>query len=412
MSRIGRKDLVALVADDSPAMRTYLGALLAQNGVDTILEAADGTEALRVMRDARPPVNVVFCDLDMPAMDGVDTLRRIALPHPEVSVVVFSAMDPRVMNTVAQMSEVQGLEVLGILSKPFSEKDVRGQLDRWRHARRADIRVQRVECTADEIEAALATDRIEVHFQPKARLADGQVIGVEALVRLRDPYLGSLLPASFLAVAERSGLMPAITQRVLQHSLRQASQWDRDSLALDLAVNLAPSILQRLEWPDTIAQLAARYRFPVERVTLEVTEQHVDANPEMLHNAARFRIKGFQLSVDDFGTGDSGISRLRSLPFTELKVDRSFTVEAANREDLRTMLHTSIELAHRLHMDVVAEGVETWDQWAMLKQYGCDSAQGNLIAPALPADQLPDCVAQWHARMRDGTARPSQAAAH
>src|SRR5688572_8494281 len=126
MSRIGRKDLVALVADDSPAMRTYLGALLAQNGVDTILEAADGTEALRVMRDARPPVNVVFCDLDMPAMDGVDTLRRIALAHPEVSVVVFSAMDPRVMNTVAQMSEVQGLEVLGILSKPFSELDVRG----------------------------------------------------------------------------------------------------------------------------------------------------------------------------------------------------------------------------------------------------------------------------------------------
>jgi EAL domain-containing protein (putative c-di-GMP-specific phosphodiesterase class I) len=317
-----------------------------------------------------------------------------------------------VMNTVAQMSEVQGLEVLGILSKPFSEQDVRGQLDRWRHARRADVKVQRVECTADEIEAALGTDRIEVHYQPKARLSDGEVVGVEALVRLRDPYLGSLLPVSFLGVAERSGLMPAITQRVLQHSLRQASQWDRDGLSLDLSVNLAPSILQRLEWPDTIAQLAARYRYPVERLTLEVTEQHVDANPEMLHNAARFRIKGFQLSVDDFGTGDSGISRLRSLPFTELKVDRSFTVEAAHREDLRTMLQTSIELAHRLHMDVVAEGVETWEQWAMLKQFGCDSAQGNLASPALPAELLPDAMAQWRVRVRGRAPVAAHAGAH
>lgn len=400
MTRVGRRDLVALVADDSPAMRTYLSALLARNGVDHVFEAGDGLEALRLLRDARPAVNVMFCDLDMPSMDGVDTLRRVALAHPEVSVVVFSAMDPRVMNTVARMSEVQGLEVLGILAKPFSEKDVRAQLDRWRIARRRDVQVQRVECTPDEIEAALKDDRIEVYYQPKVRLSDGVPVGVEALVRLRYPHVGIIAPSLFLVVAEAANLMPAITQRVLERSLQQASRWAMNGLSLDLAVNLAPSILRRLEWPDAIAGLAGRYGFPAERITLEVTEQHVDTHPEMLHNAARFRIKGFQLAVDDFGTGDSGISRLRSLPFTELKIDQSFTLEAASREDLRTLLQTSVELAHRLHMGVVAEGVETADQWAMLAQYGCDAVQGNYITPAIPADQIPDSLARWSSRVR------------
>lgn len=399
MTHKDRRELVALVADDSAAMRAYLCAVLSNNGVDRCFEAHDGATALRAMRDASPPVNLVFCDLDMPGMDGVDTLRRIALAHPDVSIVVFSGMDPRVMSAVAQMSETQGLEVLGVLGKPFSDAEVVSLLNRWRHARRASVRVKRAELTAEEISAALAGDCLEVYFQPQARMSDGEPLAVEALVRLNDPHLGVLSPASFLPMAEASGLMPAITFRVLELALGQAGRWLREGLPLSLAVNLAPAMLRRLDLPDMIATIAARHEVPNERLTLEITENHTEMGAEMLHNAARLRIKGFQLSVDDFGTGDSGIVRLRNLPFTELKIDGSFVAEALERDDLRSMLRTSVDLGHRLGMTVVAEGVETWDQWRLLRGYECDSAQGFLASPAVPAEQVPDCLEGWRARM-------------
>lgn len=400
MPRKDRKQLVALVADDSAAMRAYLCAVLAKSGVDCTFEASDGASALRAMRDARPPINLVFCDLDMPGMDGVDTLRRIALAHPDVSIVVFSGMDPRVLSTVAQMSETQGLEVLGVLGKPFSEQEVGSLLDRWRTARRASVRVKRAELTAEEIAAALAANCLEVYYQMQTRMSDGEPFAVEALVRLNDPHLGVLSPASFLPMAEASGQMPAITMRVLEQALRQAGQWTRDGLQLALSVNLAPAMLRRLDLPDMISALAARHGFANDRLTLEITENHSELGPEMLHNAARLRIKGFQLSVDDFGTGDSGIVRLRNLPFTELKIDGSFVAEALERDDLRSMLRTSVDLGHRLGMNVVAEGVETWDQWRLLRGYECDSAQGFLAAPAVPGDQIPDCLQGWRSRVQ------------
>lgn len=400
MARMNRKELVALVVDDSASMRQFLTAVLRQNGVDRVFEASDGASALRLMRDASPLVNIVFCDLEMPGMDGVDTLRRIALAHPDVSVVVFSGLDPRILSTVAQMSEIHGLEVLGVLGKPFSEGEVGSLLDRWREARRHNVRIQRAELTPDEIEAALREDRIDVHYQLMTRMSDGEPLSVEALVRLNDPHLGILSPAAFLPVAEAANLITPITHRVLEKSLEQASQWAAEGVGLHLSINLAPHLLRRLDLPDGIASVCTKHKFPPDRVTLEITESRMDLSPEMLHNAARLRIKGFNLSVDDFGTGDSGIARLRTLPFTELKIDRLFTGEALQREDLRTMLRTSVELGHRLHMMVVAEGVENWDQWRLLKGFDCDMAQGFLTAPALPAEQIPECVASWKARVR------------
>jgi EAL domain-containing protein (putative c-di-GMP-specific phosphodiesterase class I)/DNA-binding NarL/FixJ family response regulator len=400
MRRKERRELVVLVIDDTFSMRQYLAALLGQNGVDRVLEASDGMRALHVMRETRPPVDIVFCDLAMPNMDGVDTLRRIALAHPHVSVVVFSGLDPRVLSAVAQMSEIQGLEVLGVLGKPFTGDEVGALLDRWRVARRTSVRVQRAELMAEEIELALAEDRIDVYYQPKTRMADGQVTGVEALVRLYDPHLGVLGPAAFLPVCEASGLIPALTWRVFEKALEQASLWLAEGLPLDLAVNLSPSVMRRLDLADSIAALALKHRFPADRLTLEITESRMEVGPELLHNAARLRVKGFNLSVDDFGTGDSGLPRLRSLPFTELKIDGSFVADAPDREDLRTLLRTSIDLGHRLHMNVVAEGVEQWDQWQLLREFDCDLEQGFLAAPPLPGDQIPDCLGQWQARLR------------
>lgn len=390
---------VALVAEDSAAIRGVLAAMLLDHGVDRVLEAGDGAEALALMRQHQGRVGLLFCDLNMPGIDGVDVLRRVALAHHDTAVVVFSALEPRLLRSVADMADALGLEVLGVLGKPFSEAEIQSLLDRYRHSRRRNVRLQKAELSPGEIDAALREDRIDVYYQPKTRMRDGAVVGVEALARLYDPHLGILGPASFIPVAEACQLIEPITLRVLEKALAQAGHWRRGGMNLTVAVNLAPAMLRRLDLPDTIAAIAQRHGVPPDQVTLEVTEGHVEVSAEMLHSVSRLRLKGFMLSVDDFGTGDSGLYRLKSLPFTELKIDRGFVAEAQHRDDLRSVLETSIDLGHRLRLSVVAEGVESWEQWNLLDGIRCDVVQGFLAAPAMPPCELPRCLEQWRARL-------------
>lgn len=392
--------IVALVVDDSPSMRAVAGAMLLAHGASRVIEAGDGAEALRCLREQGSSIDLVLCDLAMPGIDGIDVLRCIALAYPHLAIVVFSGLDARLLRSVADMAEGMGLEVLGVLGKPFSEEEVRSLLERYRQTRIEQVRPRGTTLSAEEIDAAIREDRIEVYYQPKTRMADGVPVGVEALARLIDPRLGVLGPASFIDVAETSGRMRALTQRVFEKSLRQAGRWRREGLDLHMSINLPPDSLRRMDLPDEVARLAAAQGVMPEQITLELTESYSQLSPEMLHSASRLRLKGFKLSVDDFGTGDSGLYRLRSLPFTELKIDRGFVQQAHHREDLRSVLETSIDLGHRLNLTVVAEGVESWSQWHLLHAIRCDEAQGFLASPAMPAERVPETLQRWRGRLR------------
>lgn len=391
--------LVALVAEDSTSIREVMCEMLRLQGVSRVIEAADGEQALCRVRESGADIDLMFCDLAMPGIDGIDVLRSIALAYPHIAVVVFSGLDARLLRSVADMAEGMGLTVLGVLGKPFSEEEVGSLIRRFREAGHDRGRLQCATLSPEEIDRALDEDRIEVYYQPKTRMSDGVAVGVEALVRLSDRHLGVLGPASFLQVAEVSGRMPALTRRVLSKALRQAGLWRREGLDLHMSVNLTPGSLRRMDLPDEIGHLSRFHGVDPEHITLELTESYSDLSPEMLHTASRCRLKGFHLSVDDFGTGDSGLYRLRSLPFTELKIDRGFVQHAQHREDLRSVLETSIDLGHRLSLTVVAEGVENWTQWHLLRHIHCDQAQGFLAAPAMPAERIPETLTRWRGRL-------------
>lgn len=395
-----KRDFVALVADDSASVRKLVGAMLEAHGVSRVLEARDGAEALARLREQGQEIDLLFCDLAMPTIDGIDVLRSVALAYPHIAVVVFSGLDPRLLRSVADMAEGMGLTVLGVLGKPFCEDDVRSLVERFRDGRLARNVPQYASLTPGEIDAALAEDRVDVYYQPKTRMSDGEPVGVEALVRINDPRLGVLGPASFIAAVENSGRLGALTRRVVQRALRQAGRWRRDGIELQVAVNVPPECLRTMELPDQMNDLAALHGVPPDQITIELTETSSALDPEMLHSASRFRLKGFKLSVDDFGTGDSGLYRLRSLPFTELKIDRGFVQQAQARGDLQSVLETSIDLGHRLSLTVVAEGVEDWSQWHLLRGIRCDQAQGFLAAPAMPPERIPETLARWRTRVR------------
>jgi len=247
----------------------------------------------------------------------------------------------------------------------------------------------------EDLRTALAEGQLVLHHQPQLDITTGATVGVEALVRWAHPVRGLLGPAEFLPLAEVHGLMGALTETVLAQAVAQAAAWRGSGLDLHVSVNLSASNLLDAGLPARVAGLLATHRLPPEYLVLEVTESVLLTDPDRsLAVVGALADLGATVSIDDFGTGYSSLAYLRDLPVSELKLDRSFTVDL--RTDARTeaIVASTIELAHRLGLRVVAEGVEDEATLGHLRSLDCDTSQGYLHSRPLPADQLE----QWLAR--------------
>ena len=254
----------------------------------------------------------------------------------------------------------------------------------------------------DDLARALEQEEIVAHFQPKVDLRSARVIGVEALVRWDHPERGLVLPAEFLPLAEAGGRMRALTERVIEFSTRAAGDWWHSGLGLQLSVNLAPSSFSEPDWnlDEFVAKTLARTGLPGKALQFEVTEDALMADPEVATETLKRLSKlGATISIDDFGTGHSSLGRLKSLPIDELKIDRSFIQELT--DDDKTIVRSTIHLAHQMGLQVVAEGVETDEAWRQLRSMGAERAQGFLIAKPLPAREVPAWLAAWNHRARE-----------
>jgi diguanylate cyclase (GGDEF)-like protein len=236
---------------------------------------------------------------------------------------------------------------------------------------------------------ALECDELLLHYQPKADLGSGRVRSVEALVRWQHPDHGLLGPGEFIPVAERTGLIHPLTRWVLDAALRQIARWHRAGLRLSVAVNVSTRCLLDPSLPDQVAGQLAAWQVPPSLLVLEITESAVMADPaRALDVLARLDQHGVGLSVDDFGTGYSSMAYLKDLPVDELKIDRSFVHQMATSPRDAVIVRSTIDLGHNLGMRVVAEGVETQETWDELAALGCDTAQGYLLSPPVPAFDL------------------------
>jgi diguanylate cyclase (GGDEF)-like protein len=240
-----------------------------------------------------------------------------------------------------------------------------------------------------ELRAALENDCIQVHVQPQARLRSGAVVGVEALVRWQHPELGWIPPDEFIPVAERSGLIGPLTSLVLDASLAACARWRAAGHELGIAVNLSARSLQDADLVEEVTRLLHRHGVPAARLTLEVTESSVMADParavDVLHE---LRDLGVRLSVDDFGTGYSSLSYLKRLPVHEVKIDRSFVTGLREEGQDVAIVRAIVDLGRHLRLDVVAEGVEDQATWDLLASMGCDLVQGWHLARPMPTGEL------------------------
>jgi diguanylate cyclase (GGDEF)-like protein len=260
---------------------------------------------------------------------------------------------------------------------------------------------------------AIECSELELHYQPAVDMRTGDVRGVEALVRWNDPLRGMIGPDDFVALAEQTGLISALTEHVLETALRDRSVWRADGMSLGVSVNLSASVLDQ-GLPDLVATKLAAHDTPPSALTLELTETHAMADPTAaLSVLGRLAELGVHLSVDDYGTGHSSLAYLKRLPVSEMKIDKSFVMSMTSSASDATIVRSTVELGRDLGLTVVAEGVETREVWDMLAARGCELAQGYFIARPMPAADLVPWVTQAWADSRPApvvTALPVRAA--
>jgi EAL domain-containing protein (putative c-di-GMP-specific phosphodiesterase class I) len=391
-----------LMLDDDRFMLGVLSRMLDGMGYTRMAGASNAQAALDQLQAADVQPDVIICDLNLPGMDGIEFLQRLNGGGFRGSVVLLSGEGLRVMHTVQKLLGGGGLVILGALEKPASRGALQAVLDCWqplaalpRGRGKPDVDIGMA-----DFEQALAGSPWVLHYQPKVDLRTGGVRGVEALVRWNHPRWGLLGPDRFIGLAEEAGAIDALTDWVLNVALQQLRTWQAAGLRLQMAVNLSMDNLRLPGFSAQVGERARRAGVAPQDVVLEITESRLMSPlPAPLESLVRLRLQRFQLSIDDFGTGHSSLVQLRDVPFTELKIDRSFVRGARHNQIIRPMLEGSLGLARRLSMRSVAEGVETEDDWQLLRELDCDLAQGWFIGRAVPAEQLPEWLQQWQARV-------------
>ena len=391
-------DLHFLVAEDHAFQRIALVTLLRSLGARHVLEAADGRAALDFFSDLANPVDIIVCDLEMPNMDGMEFIRHVGKSGAPVSIILTSAMERSVISSVETMTRAYGINLLGAIEKPATPDKLLALIERHGAVAKPKPAQPHVPVSTEELTAALRENQFVPYFQPKVEIASGNVIGAESLVRWQHPQRGLLAPAAFLPEIEAQGMVDALTWLMLEKSARACVGWHQHGWPYEISVNLSLSSLEDASLADRITQTVKDCGLAPRFVTLEITESAAMTDvATSLEGLARLRMKGFGLSIDDYGTGYSSMQQLSRIPFTELKIDKSFVTDCASHPQHRVILESSIDMARKLGLKTVAEGVETYGDWRLLKELGCSIAQGYFIAKPMPAAAFLDWVPEWTA---------------
>jgi EAL domain-containing protein (putative c-di-GMP-specific phosphodiesterase class I)/CheY-like chemotaxis protein len=388
--------LRVLVVEDHGFQRRVALRLLSECGIESALEAADGASALDLLERQPQPPDVILVDLDMPGMDGIEFIGHVAQRRLARAVALVSALDPALLNTVQTMARAYGLFVLGSVEKPLTGDKLQAVLAKYEE-RQAEVgEVEEIEIGADEMRAALAAGELVPWFQPQVEFGNGKAVGIEALARWQRADGRVVMPRHFVPVIERHGLAEALTETMLVQACQWKRRWDDAGMRLRLSVNVSPATLHDPAAADHYQRLVQELGVDPAEVVLEITESLVMADAARgLGVLARLRLKGFGLSIDDFGTGYSSLAQLSQVPFTELKIDQGFVTGASTQPRKRAVVEASLDLARKLNLDTVAEGVETTDDWQMLAALGCSAAQGFLVSPAVPGEELVATIGRW-----------------
>ena len=387
-----------LVIDDDNVVCELVSALAMTMGLNCDATRDPATFLDRIT----PETSLVLLDLMMPGMDGIEVLRLLGERRCKARILLMSGMDKRVLETAEKLAQSLGLAVVGHLQKPFPLPELKAVLESVAamEAPESVKAIPAISVSDEQVRDAVKNGEFLNYYQPQISLESGDVMGVEALARWRHPERGMTLPENFLARLEALDLMDALCWSTAELAVAEAKQFTRrNGELLRLSINASMRSLHDLEFPDALVTLARKYDFPVEMIAVEITESGLMSElSRTLDVLTRLRMKNFQLSIDDFGSGYAMMRQLQNVPATELKIDRSIVEKMHLNDSDRVMVEKIIEMGHELKMKVIAEGVMTQEQFQMLRTKGCDGAQGYWFSYPLPAEAMKKWLATYEVR--------------
>jgi EAL domain-containing protein (putative c-di-GMP-specific phosphodiesterase class I)/DNA-binding CsgD family transcriptional regulator len=375
-----------LVFDDDAAV----GRLAVRVATMSGMEAMAVTDAVSFAQRLRTqPPQVVLLDLQLGETDGVEQLRLLAERQYAGSLVLMSGFDARVLSTARALGQSLGLRVEAVLQKPLRVPELEAVLRDLQSAGQAP--------SAERVLTAIDNDELVLEFQPVVARKPRLLKKLEALVRWEHPTTGRIPPGDFLPLIEsNTGIIDALTDWVVGAAVEAYQVLAALGVNVPLAVNMSTQNLHDLIVPDRLEQRLRAGGMPARHLCLEITETAAFRDASMTMDIlSRIRLKGMQLSIDDFGTGYSSLKMLRQMPFTEIKIDRSFVNDVTTSRDSRAIVKSIMDLASNMEMGCVAEGVETEETAELLEKLGACDMQGFLIAQPMPVEAIPGWLASW-----------------
>nr|WP_315249928.1 EAL domain-containing response regulator [uncultured Duganella sp.] len=387
-----------LVAEGDQVQRHALADILVHVGVGKITQAPDGHTALRhFSAGIMPPVDIAIIDLALPGMDALELIRRLGEAHCKAGVIIVGAQSNAVLFSVETMAAAYGVNVLGAIGKPVIGSRLVALIHNYVPPGEAGgARPAAPTLSFDEVGQGLQNREFDPFFQPKIELETGQVKGLEMFARWRHPLHGVLGPASFMPALEAAQRVDYLDWTMIEKSVAACRRLHDQGVPISVSINVDQSTLAHPQFTEQIGACLARHRIMADYITFEMTESAVLAtDPHFLERLLRLRMAGFGLAIDDYGTGRSNLQLLARIPFSELKIDRSFVDGASKRSAIGTVLRSCLGLARSLDRRSVAVGVETKQDWDFLLGLGCTYAQGYYIAKPMAVEDFPAWLADW-----------------
>jgi EAL domain-containing protein (putative c-di-GMP-specific phosphodiesterase class I)/ActR/RegA family two-component response regulator len=393
---LNKSDLLLLVDDDVFATKV-MAAQLRKLGFANTKAINDPVEALAFLRNNLALVKAIVCDLQMPALDGIEFIREVAGENYVGQLLLVSGEDPRVLRSAQRLVDAMGLTLLGAIQKPV-QLDALSKLMACAELPEITTRVA-PRFSLASIRSGLNANEFVNFYQPKVDVKTGEVTGVEALIRWQHPEFGVISPAGFLAEMEANGLDHELLIQVLTSKtgalalLREHANKDEQ---FKVSVNLSDANLRDPQLPEKLVELVKEYGVNPRNLVLEVSENRMAGGRTVLITTlSRLALKGFSLSLDDFGAGKTTMSDLSDIAITELKFDRSFVHNVHLDSAQKMSLGSCIKMAEALGMKTIAEGIEEVEDWHAIRNLGCNDVQGYLVAKPMPLDSLAAWIKQW-----------------
>lgn len=379
----------ALVVDDDPIACEAARFYFHKRGTPSISVANNGKQALEIIEQSDREFDFILLDLNMPVMDGVQFLRRMQLRSFPGTIAILSGESAGMLSLATDLALKHGLNVVGPVAKPLKVETLDALFTAPDKATPVANASESFNPSSSDLDAALAQHRIIAHYQPIIGAESNELVSVEALARWDHPVHGVLAPYLFIPLAEQGGQMRELTLQMIGNVLRDIDLLNTLNPELAVSINLDAAVLEDTRFPDIIAKLVAEAGETNERFILEITESKLIGEAiAPMEVLARLNLMGFDLSLDDFGTQYSNFEQLTRFPFKELKIDRRFVQSSSTDVRSKATFETCAQLGRRLGMRIVAEGIETDQDWQFAKNLGVDKLQGYKFARPMPVDEL------------------------